>query len=56
MSQMNIDRTSLSIRPDAAATRGMKDNVGMLMGDDSCKEVPQSIQTKTSINYMKLKQ
>jgi len=32
MSQMDADSTSFSVRPDAAATKGIEDNAGMLMG------------------------
>ena len=52
MSQKDTDGTSLSVRPDVAATTGIKDKVGMLMGDDSWKEAPQSIQTDTGRNQI----
>jgi hypothetical protein len=52
MSQMDVDGTSLSVRPDVAATKRIKDNVGTLTGDDSCKEVPQSIENNMMRNYI----
>jgi hypothetical protein len=50
MRKKDADGMPLSVRPDVAATKGITDKVGVVMGDHSWKEAPQSIQTDTSRN------